>query len=143
MVTWAHMAIQPPILPRWTPWPLWTRAYASSSSVYGGNKRLPFAESQSVDHPVSLYAATKKSNELMAPVQNGNPGEALTDAEADAYEAPFPDESYKAGSREFPGCVPIHEGMPSTQENAAAWEVLRRWEKPFLTAWGDLDNVSA
>ena len=41
-------------------------AYASSSSVYGGNKRLPFAESQSVNHPVSLYAATKKSNELMA-----------------------------------------------------------------------------
>ena len=40
--------------------------YASSSSVYGGNKEMPFSESQSVDHPVSLYAATKKSNELMA-----------------------------------------------------------------------------
>ena len=40
--------------------------YASSSSVYGGNINLPFHESQSVDHPVSLYAATKKSNELMA-----------------------------------------------------------------------------
>ena len=40
--------------------------YASSSSVYGGNKSLPFKENQSVDHPVSLYAATKKSNELMA-----------------------------------------------------------------------------
>lgn len=40
--------------------------YASSSSVYGGNKELPFSEAQAVDHPVSLYAATKKSNELMA-----------------------------------------------------------------------------
>ncbi len=40
--------------------------YASSSSVYGGNKRMPFKEDQMVDHPVSLYAATKKSNELMA-----------------------------------------------------------------------------
>lgn len=40
--------------------------YASSSSVYGGNTRLPFSEHDSVDHPVSLYAATKKSNELMA-----------------------------------------------------------------------------
>ncbi len=40
--------------------------YASSSSVYGGNKRLPFSEHDSVDHPVSLYAATKKANELMA-----------------------------------------------------------------------------
>ncbi|MDP2095487.1 MAG: NAD-dependent epimerase/dehydratase family protein, partial [Hydrogenophaga sp.] len=40
--------------------------YASSSSVYGGNKKMPFAEDDGVDHPVSLYAATKKSNELMA-----------------------------------------------------------------------------
>ena len=40
--------------------------YASSSSVYGANHDLPFSEDQSVDHPVSLYAATKKANELMA-----------------------------------------------------------------------------
>jgi len=40
--------------------------YASSSSVYGGNKLMPFKEDQTVDHPVSLYAATKKSNEIMA-----------------------------------------------------------------------------
>ena len=40
--------------------------YASSSSVYGGNTLMPFSETQNVDHPVSLYAATKKSNELMA-----------------------------------------------------------------------------
>ena len=40
--------------------------YASSSSVYGGNTNMPFSEKQPVDHPVSLYAATKKSNELMA-----------------------------------------------------------------------------
>ena len=40
--------------------------YASSSSVYGGNIKLPYSEKNTVDHPVSLYAATKKSNELMA-----------------------------------------------------------------------------
>ncbi len=40
--------------------------YASSSSVYGGNKKMPFSESDNVDHPISLYAATKKCNELMA-----------------------------------------------------------------------------
>jgi len=40
--------------------------YASSSSVYGGNRKMPFAEDDPVDHPVSLYAATKKANELMA-----------------------------------------------------------------------------
>lgn len=41
-------------------------AYASSSSVYGGNSALPFSEHHNIDHPVSLYAATKKANELMA-----------------------------------------------------------------------------
>lgn len=40
--------------------------YASSSSVYGGNKKVPFSEDDPVDHPVSLYAATKKANELMS-----------------------------------------------------------------------------
>jgi UDP-glucuronate 4-epimerase len=40
--------------------------YASSSSVYGSNRKLPWSESDNVDHPVSLYAATKKANELMA-----------------------------------------------------------------------------
>ncbi len=40
--------------------------FASSSSVYGGNKKMPFKENQGVDHPVSLYAASKRSNELMA-----------------------------------------------------------------------------
>ncbi|WP_374589340.1 NAD-dependent epimerase [Ideonella dechloratans] len=40
--------------------------YASSSSVYGGNTKMPFSEADAVDHPVSLYAATKKANELMA-----------------------------------------------------------------------------
>ena len=40
--------------------------YASSSSVYGGNKEIPFSVDHSVDHPISLYAASKKSNELMA-----------------------------------------------------------------------------
>ena len=40
--------------------------YASSSSVYGGNKKIPFSEKDSVDHPISIYATTKKANELMA-----------------------------------------------------------------------------
>lgn len=41
--------------------------YASSSSVYGGNKKVPFSTEDKVDNPVSLYAATKKSNELLNP----------------------------------------------------------------------------
>src|SRR5690554_1356372 len=47
-------------------YPVQHLVYASSSSVYGANKKVPFEETDFVDHPVSLYAATKKSNELMA-----------------------------------------------------------------------------
>ena len=47
-------------------WPVAHLVYASSSSVYGGNKKIPFSTEDPVDHPVSLYAATKKSNELLA-----------------------------------------------------------------------------
>lgn len=47
-------------------WQVKHLAYASSSSVYGANSKLPFAESDPVDHPISLYAATKRANELMA-----------------------------------------------------------------------------
>ena len=47
-------------------WPVGHLVYASSSSVYGGNKKVPFSTDDRVDNPVSLYAATKKSNELMA-----------------------------------------------------------------------------
>ena len=47
-------------------WPVEHLVYASSSSVYGGNTKVPFSEEDKVDNPVSLYAATKKSNELLA-----------------------------------------------------------------------------
>ena len=47
-------------------WPVEHLVYASSSSVYGGNRKVPFSEDDKVDNPVSLYAATKKSNELLA-----------------------------------------------------------------------------
>ena len=52
--------------------------YASSSSVYGSNAKLPWSESDNVDHPVSLYAATKKANELMAHVYSHVHGLAAT-----------------------------------------------------------------
>ena len=51
-------------------WPPRHLVFASSSSVYGNNPKLPWSESDNVDHPISLYAATKKSNELMAHVSS-------------------------------------------------------------------------
>ncbi len=59
-----------------------------------------------------------------------------------AYDAPFPDESFKAGPRAMPGLVPVSTDDPASAANRAAWQVLTRWDKPFLTAFGDSDPIT-
>jgi haloalkane dehalogenase len=59
-----------------------------------------------------------------------------------AYVAPFPDESYKAGARRFPALVPVTPEHGSVAENKAAWQVLEKYTKPFLTAFSDSDPVT-
>lgn len=59
-----------------------------------------------------------------------------------AYNAPFPDDTFKAGARIFPSLVPIAPDDPASQANREAWDVLHCFEKPFLTAFSDGDPVT-
>jgi len=75
-------------------------------------------------------------------IVNGGSVRELTQAERDAYDAPYPDESYKAGARAFPALVPVRPEQASVQENIAAWAVLEQFDKPFLTAFSDNDPIT-
>ena len=66
----------------------------------------------------------------------------LSETEKAAYDAPFPDESFKAGARRFPALVPITPEHGSVAENKGAWKVLEKFTKPFLTAFSDSDPVT-
>jgi haloalkane dehalogenase len=70
-------------------------------------------------------------------------GRELSDAEVAAYDAPFPDETYKAAARAFPRLVPLTPEHASVAENKAAWEMLGRFDKPFVTCFSDADPITA
>ena len=65
----------------------------------------------------------------------------LTHREIAAYDAPFPNRSYKAGARAFPALVPVEPGDPAVPGNRRSWEGLGRFEKPFLCVFGRNDPV--
>jgi haloalkane dehalogenase len=75
-------------------------------------------------------------------IVNGGCTTELTDGVVAAYDAPFPDDAYKAGARQFPTLVPITPTNPASAANRRAWETLRAFDKPFLTAFSDQDPIT-
>jgi len=67
---------------------------------------------------------------------------AMSDDVRAAYDAPYPDESYKEGARQFPVLVPARPDDPASAANRRAWEVLRGFRKPFLCAYSDGDPIT-
>ncbi len=74
---------------------------------------------------------------------NGGCQSDLTDAVIAAYDAPFPDDDYKEGARQFPILVPISPDDAAVPANRRAWQVLEGWQKPWLTAFSDSDPITA
>jgi len=74
-------------------------------------------------------------------VQSGTVNE-LSREEVAAYDAPFPTAKYKAGARAFPRLVPTTPDNPASDANRRAWDVFKRWEKPFLTTFSNRDPVT-
>lgn len=75
-------------------------------------------------------------------IVNGGTARGISETTRGAYNAPFPDDRYKAGARRFPMLVVTDPDMPSAAENHAAWKVLEAFDKPFLTLFGDKDFVT-
>lgn len=88
------------------------------------------------------YARTSPDFPIGRIVARGCAREVSADVVA-AYDAPFPDDSYKAGARQFPTLVPTTPDDPAAAANRAAWDVLRTFDRPFLTAFGDSDPITA
>jgi len=66
----------------------------------------------------------------------------LSNGEIAAYDAPFPDDSYKAAARIYPSLVPVEPRMPGVEENERAWQVYEGWEKPFICCYSDGDPIT-
>jgi haloalkane dehalogenase len=114
-----------------------SRVVAANTGLPDGTRRMPEAwwafhdfVQRTPDLPIGFL------------VRSGCLGD-LPDEVAAAYDAPFPDASYKAGPRAFPALIPQTLDDPATLDNQRAWEVLRRLDVPLLTAFSDGDPITA
>ncbi len=113
------------------------------SRVIAANTGLPTG-----DMPVGeAFMAWRKFSQEdpefnIAQIIQGGCTTTLPDDVLAAYDAPFPDETFKEGARIFPSLVPVQHDDPAGEDNRRAWEVLGEFDKPFLTAFSDGDPIT-
>ena len=113
------------------------------AGVVASNTFLPTGD----EPPNPAFEAWRDASQRMTPFDAGRVlartcTPPLAPPVADAYRAPFPDDAYDAGAREFPMLVPTRPDDPASAANRAAWEALRRFERPFLCAFSDGDPIT-
>jgi haloalkane dehalogenase len=111
--------------------------------VVAGNTFLPTGDR----HPGDAFLAWQRYSQETPDFHVGGivKGGCTSDLSAEviaAYDAPFPDDSYKEGARQFPMLVPTSPDDPAAEPNRQAWKVFEQWDKPFLTAFSDADPIT-
>jgi haloalkane dehalogenase len=112
--------------------------------VVVGNTGLPTGEGTPTDAFMAWQKFSRESP--VFPIGNIVNGGCTTDLSPEiiaAYDAPFPDDSYKAGARIFPSFVPTTPDDPAHADQVAAWQVLSKFDRPWLCAFSDKDPVTA
>lgn len=113
------------------------------SRVVIGNTGLPVGDGKLSDAFLAWQKFSQESPKF--PIGNIVKGGCVREMSADviaAYDAPFPDETFKEGARQFPTLVPSRLDDPERGAQLAAWDVLRTFDKPFLCAFSDKDAVT-
>ena len=111
--------------------------------VVAANTFLPTGDT----HPGKAFLAWQRYSQetpqfTAGNIVNGGCTTALSHEVIDAYNAPFPDDSYKVGARQFPMLVPISADDPAAPANRAAWAALGDYHRPFLCAFSDSDPIT-
>jgi haloalkane dehalogenase len=98
-------------------------------------------------HPGEAFLAWQRYSQetpqlKVGEIVNGGCRTALSTDVIEAYDAPFPDDSFKAGARQFPMLVPTSPDDPAAPANRAAWAALANYQRPFLCAFSDSDPIT-
>ena len=113
------------------------------SRVVAANTGLPTGDRAMSDAFLAWRQFSLDADEFnVGQIVQGGCRTALPEEVVAAYDAPFPDDSFKEGARVFPSLVPVAPDDPSAEPNRQAWEVLQRFDRPFLTAFSDGDPIT-